>query len=282
MILQEAKNFLKTALTGIYESRESSTISDWVLEKVTGLSRIDRLVHKDRPLTGSQETKLHDYLRDLLTHRPVQYVLEEAHFYGLNFYVNENVLIPRPETEELVEWILQDTSLQPYTVFDIGTGSGCIAITLKSKNDALKVTACDISEAAISVASGNAAMYKVEVKFHNCDILDPSQTATLPVYDIIVSNPPYIPESGKQAMSPNVLNYEPHSALFTPEEDQYLFYRTIGNLGRTNLAVGGKLYFEIHEAGADGVTTILEQQGYKNIRLKNDLFNKPRMIRAEK
>ncbi|WP_461399415.1 peptide chain release factor N(5)-glutamine methyltransferase [Flavitalea sp.] len=282
MILQEAKDFLKTALTGIYESRESTTISDWVLEKVTGLSRIDRLVHKDRPLTGSQEKQLQDYLGDLLAYRPVQYVLEEAHFYGLNFYVNENVLIPRPETEELVEWILQDTNLQSLAVFDIGTGSGCIAITLKSKNDALKLAACDISEAALSVASRNADVNRVEVDFFTCDILDLAQSATLPVYDIIVSNPPYIPESGKQAMSPNVLNYEPHTALFTPEEDQYIFYRTIGNLGRTNLVVGGKLYFEIHEEGADGVTTILEQQGYKNIRLKNDLFDRPRMIRAEK
>jgi len=282
MILQEAKTFLKQALTGIYESRESTTISGWVLEKITGLTSIDRLVHKDLPLTGQQEKKLHEYLEDLLAHRPVQYVLEESHFYGLKFFVNESVLIPRPETEELVEWILLDSKLQSHTVFDIGTGSGCIAITLKSKNNALKVAACDISEFALSVASRNAATNNVEVEFFSCDILDPGQSATLPVYDIIVSNPPYIPESGKHAISPNVLDYEPHSALFTPEEDQYLFYRAIGNLGTTNLAIGGKLYFEIHEEAADGVTTILEQQGYKNIRLKKDLFNRPRMIRAEK
>ena len=149
MILHEAKTFLKKELTGIYESRESTTISDWVLEKITGLTSIDRLVHKDLPLTGPQEKKLHEYLEDLLAHRPVQYVLEEAHFYGLKFYVNENVLIPRPETEELVEWILLDTNLQSHTVLDIGTGSGCIAITLKSKNNALKVAACDISQAAL-------------------------------------------------------------------------------------------------------------------------------------
>jgi release factor glutamine methyltransferase len=269
---QAAKTFLKKALTGIYESRESSTISGWVLEKITGLTSIDRLVHKDLPLTGQQEKKLHEYLGDLLAHRPVQYVLEEAHFYGLKFFVNENVLIPRPETEELVEWILQDTNLQSHTVFDIGTGSGCIAITLKSKNKALKIAACDISVAALSVASVNAAANKVDVEFLTCDILDPDQTATLPVFDIIVSNPPYIPESGKHAISPNVLNYEPHTALFTPEEDQYLFYRAIGSQGRTNLAAGGKLYFEIHEEGAEGVTTILEQQGYKNIRLKKRPF----------
>ena len=191
-------------------------------------------------------------------------------------------MIPRPETEELVEWILQDSKLQARSVFDIGTGSGCIAITLKSKNNSLNVSACDISEAALSVASVNAENNKVAVEFFTCDILDPAQSATLPLYDVIVSNPPYIPESGKHSMSPNVLNYEPHTALFTPEEDQYLFYRVIGNLGRTKLAEGGKLYFEIHEEGADGVIAILEQQGYNDISLKKDLFNRPRMIRAEK
>jgi release factor glutamine methyltransferase len=282
MNLQEANNFLKKELTGIYETREAATISDWVMEKLTGLTRINRLVYNDRPLSELQEKKLFGYAGDLRRHRPVQYVLEEAHFYGLSFYVNENVLIPRPETEELVQWILEDTSRQSNSVLDIGTGSGCIAIALKSKNPDLVVAACDISEGAISVASKNAATNLVEVKFFSCDILEKNQSVTLGSYDIIVSNPPYIPESGKLTMMPNVLDYEPHTALFTSGKDPFIFYRAIGMAGKTNLAEGGRLYFEIHEEGAGEVTAVLEQQGYKNIILKNDLFSRPRMIRAEK
>jgi release factor glutamine methyltransferase len=282
MNLQEANNFLKKELTGIYEPREATTISDWVMEKLTGLSRIDRLMYKDRQLTEPQEKKFHDYLGDLRTHRPVQYVLEEAHFYGLNFYVDENVLIPRPETEELVQWIFEDAGGQSLSLLDIGTGSGCIAIALKSKNKQLMVAACDISNGALAIASKNATINQAEVKFFSCDILDDNQLLTLPVYDMIVSNPPYIPESGKLSMSPNVLNFEPHTALFTAGNDPFVFYRAIGLIGKTKLAAGGKLYFEIHEEGADEVRAILKAQGYQNIILKNDLFGRPRMIRAQK
>ncbi|MHA4847570.1 peptide chain release factor N(5)-glutamine methyltransferase [Flavitalea antarctica] len=282
MNLQEAINFLKTALSGIYDSREAATISDWVLEKITSLSRIDRLMYKDRTLTASQEEQLHSYVGMLNAHQPVQYVLEEAHFYGLKFYVDENVLIPRPETEELVQWILEDAATRALSVLDIGTGSGCIAITLKSKNPQLSVDACDLSQGAISVALKNATNNRVSVKFFRCDILDADISSMLPVYDIIVSNPPYIPESGKQSMSPNVLNYEPHAALFTPRDDPFVFYRAIGQTGKTKLSGGGKLYFEIHEEGANEVIAILEALGYENIVLKNDLFGRPRMIRAQK
>ncbi|RYY15176.1 MAG: peptide chain release factor N(5)-glutamine methyltransferase [Chitinophagaceae bacterium] len=282
MNLQEANIFLKTALADLYDSRELTTISDWVLEKITSLPRIDRLMQRDQQLSEIQERRMKVCLDQLLANKPVQYVLEEAHFYGLIFYVDENVLIPRPETEELVEWILQDTNNQAYSVLDIGTGSGCIPISLKSKNNKLILAGCDISKGALSVARRNADVNRVDVDLFYCDITDQNQSANLPVYDIIVSNPPYIPEEGKKAMSPNVLRYEPHQALFTPDNDPYLFYRTIAMLGRNKLGKKGKLYFEIHEEGSVGVINILEEQGYTNIRLRNDLFNRPRMIRAEK
>ena len=201
-----------------------------------------------------------------MAHRPVQYVLEEAHFQGLKFYVNENVLIPRPETEELVEWILADfralqAASRDISVLDIGTGSGCIAVSLKVKNNFLQISACDVSSPALAIAKKNADNNKAAIQLFNYDILNQSSWNELPVYDLIVSNPPYIPERDKQSMDQNVLNYEPHIALFTSDDDPNIFYRTIALFGKTHLKAGGKLYFEIHMEGAPAVKEILQVHG---------------------
>lgn len=285
MDLQDALQYLKRSLTGVYETRETATISDWVLEKITGLPKIDRIVKMDLELTPAQETELIKYTAELVAHRPVQYVLEEAYFQGLKFYVNESVLIPRPETEELVEWILADfralqAASREISVLDIGTGSGCIAVSLKAKNSFLQISACDVSSTALAIAKKNADNNKAAIQLFNCDILNQSSWNELPVFDLIVSNPPYIPERDKQSMDKNVLNYEPHIALFTSDDDPNIFYRTIALFGKTHLKAGGKLYFEIHMEGAPAVNEILQVFGYTEIEIRNDFFGKQRMVSA--
>lgn len=276
----QSQVYLRQQLATIYDSREASTISDWVLEKLTGLNKLDRLMYKEQELTSPQRQLFDSYLADLLSGKPVQYVFGEADFFGLKFYVDENVLIPRPETEELVQWVIDENSAGPLSVLDIGTGSGCIAISLKYKKPQFNVSGCDISSGALEVARQNAANNKVTVNFFSRDILDTTRPSSTEIYDIIVSNPPYIPPVAKGNMNGNVLDYEPHLALFTPADDPFLFYRAIGQFGQSQLIKGGRLYFEIHEDGADGVISLLNQQGYSNTRLRNDLYGKPRMIAA--
>lgn len=280
MNFQQSQVYLRQHLVTIYDSREAAIISDWVLEKLTGLNKLDRLMYKDQELNPRQQELFDNYLAQLLSKKPVQYVLGEADFFGLKFYVDENVLIPRPETEELVQWIIEDSSDGPLSILDIGTGSGCIAIAIKHKKPQFTVSACDISNGALDVARQNAANIKVNINFFSRDILDTSRRSSSDVYDIMVSNPPYIPPSAKDNMSGNVLDYEPHLALFTPVDDPFLFYRAIGQFGQSQLIKGGKLYFEIHEDGADGVISLLNQQGYSSIVLRNDLHGKQRMISA--
>ena len=286
MNLQDALLYLKQSLAGVYETREAATISDWVLEKITGLQKIDRIVKMDLKLTAAAEAALIKYTAELVAHRPVQYVLEEAHFQGLIFYVNENVLIPRPETEELVEWILADVqapqaAFRDISVLDIGTGSGCIAVSLKVKNSLLQISACDVSYPALEIAKKNADNNNAAIQLFNCDILNQSLWHELPLYDLIVSNPPYIPERDKLAMGQNVLNYEPHIALFTSDDDPNIFYRTIALFGKTHLKAGGRLYFEIHVEGGPAVKEILQVLGYTEIEIRNDFFGRPRLCSAK-
>jgi release factor glutamine methyltransferase len=203
-------------------------------------------------------------------------------------YVDENVLIPRPETEELVDWIKdfnppEHSPLLPGAgILDIGTGSGCIAIALKIENPSISVSACDISESALNIARRNAVANTAGIIFFNFDILDKTGWEKLAEYDIIVSNPPYIPVADRVTMDKNVLLYEPALALFTTDEDPYIFYRTIALFGQSHLVPGGKLFFEIHENGGDAVFAVLQNHGYKNIKVKNDLFGRPRMVTATK
>jgi release factor glutamine methyltransferase len=280
MNLVQAQQLLRERLTAVYENSEAATITDWVLQKLTGLTKIDRLINKYKELAEGQQLQLADYIVQLCSHRPVQYVLQEADFHGFRFYVDENVLIPRPETEELVNWILIESGQPEGAVLDIGTGSGCIAVTIKKKKPTLDVSACDISRPALEIAAGNAARNGTSVRFFECDILEPTGCATLPVYDLIVSNPPYIPAKDKLSMSANVLNYEPHLALFTAGNDPYIFYRAIAEFGRNHLSSGGKLFFEIHHEGGNIVSALLKGAGYRHVELRNDMYGNARMIMA--
>ncbi|RYF87595.1 MAG: peptide chain release factor N(5)-glutamine methyltransferase, partial [Chitinophagaceae bacterium] len=254
MNLQQAQAYLINHLSRVYDSREAATMADWILVKLTGHTKVDRLIKKEELLTESQLTSLHGYVEELVAHRPVQYVLEESFFMGLEFYVDENVLVPRPETEELVDWILKDLKGREAKVMDIGTGSGCIPVTLKSKNKSLEIIATDISNEALYVAKKNADTHRTKIRFVQHDILDRLGWDDVGMFDVIVSNPPYIPEEDKLTMNDNVLKYEPHHALFTGGDDPFVFYKEIAAFAAKHLNKGGALYFEIHALG--GETTV--------------------------
>jgi len=267
----------------LYDDREAANIADWTIEHITGFKRIDRITNKQFPLSISQQELLKTYAEELLQHKPAQYVLNEAWFAGMQFYVDENVLIPRPETEELVGWIVdesQKSKVKSQKVLDIGTGSGCIPVALKKKLPELDVYALDVSEDALNVAKKNASEQKVTITFFQTDILDKSKWNSLPKFDIIVSNPPYIKQSEEKEMRGNVLIHEPHLALFVPDEDALLFYKTIADFGLQHLNKDGRLYFEINEIMGNKVKELLEQKSYSNIEVKKDMQGKDRMVRV--
>ena len=313
MTMHEAQQQLQTTLYQLYDNREAATISDWVMEHVTGMRKIDRIMHKQSLLSPDRLTLLQQYTSELLTHKPVQYVLHEAWFCGMQFYVDENVLIPRPETEELVEWVVEEVGSKKYevrntepkvgdrkskvgnhkgegssyllpptsyfSILDIGTGSGCIPIALKKKIPQATVYACDVSEGALAVAAKNAAAQQTAVHFLNADFLDAATWPTLPAVDIIVSNPPYIPHHNQNSMLQNVLAYEPHLALFVPNEDPLLFYDAIARFAQQLLLPGGCIFAEIHEDLGEKTKALFESKGF-TAEVKKDFQGKDRMVKA--
>ena len=216
----------------------------------------------------------------LLQHRPIQYVLGEAWFMGLKFFVNESVLIPRPETEELVSWVIDEHKNKgALQILDIGTGSGCIGISLQKNLPSSKVTLLDISEDALGIAAGNAKKLGATVQTQQLDILDESAWASLPIYDVIVSNPPYIKKTEAESMAKHVLDFEPSLALFVEDDDALIFYRKIALLAVRHLASNGVLNFEINEMLGEEVVVLLEELGF-SAQLRKDLQGKNRMVRA--
>ncbi len=283
MTIQEAALQLRLQLLRIYEKKEAVNITDMVIENVTGWQKIDRIVNKNNTLNTAQEELLEKYSDALVNHEPVQYVLHETWFGGMKLYTDENVLIPRPETEELVDWVIKDLTNNKSTVkiIDIGTGSGCIPLTIKKYLPPAEVHACDVSNGALAVAKKNATDQNLAINFHLLDILNDADRNQLPVFDIIISNPPYIPQKDKLDMAVNVLAYEPQLALFVPNEDPLLFYSNIANFAATHLSEHGCIYLEIHEAMGKAVIDLYKQKGFKKIDLRKDLQGKDRMIRVQ-
>ena len=274
------RNFL-LRLQGIYELSEAITITDWAFEKIASLKRSDILKKPTQQLNPSTTRSLNDALDQLLEHKPIQYVLGEAWFYNMKLNVNEQVLIPRPETEELVEWIIlnRKSQLTDPSILDIGTGSGCIAIALKKNLVASKITAIDQSEKALEVAKGNALLHNTTINFLQLDFLDESQWDQLALFDVIISNPPYIPMKGKTAMAKNVVNFEPHTALFVPDENPFIFYEKIAAFGKIHLQLNGRIFVEINEHFAKEVFTIFKKY-FTEVQIKKDLSGKERMVMA--
>ena len=225
-ISEKYKNFVQQ-LTAIYDEREASNIGDWVFESIAGINKAGRVKGMQEPLNHSTVEHLDKSLKQLLSHRPVQYVLGEVWFYKMKLKVNEHVLIPRPETEELVESVIKDSRIlnSPLHILDIGTGSGCIAIALQKQLPLIHVTAIDVSEDALAVAMENAREQNVEINFLQIDFLNNGSWKQLPSFDIIISNPPYIPSSEKSQLAKNVTDHEPHLALFVDDDDPFIFIK---------------------------------------------------------
>lgn len=283
-------NELWCQLTQIYDEGEAKAIARMTYEERFGLTLSDIYLGRETQLSAADQTELEEIAKRLLQGEPIQYVLGQADFCGRTFMVNEHVLIPRPETEELCNWKplpLPSPKGEGAKILDIGTGSGCIAITLAAMYPEAQVIGWDISEDALEVAKINAIRNNVNVSFEQVDVLNlpsplPFGGGRGEALSLIVSNPPYICNKERAAMAVNVLEYEPHTALFVPDDDPLLFYRAIAQYGQTALKAGGWLYFEINPLYAREMCDMLRIMSYHDIELKADQYGKQRMIRAQR
>ncbi|HEX8376966.1 MAG TPA: peptide chain release factor N(5)-glutamine methyltransferase [Pedobacter sp.] len=284
MTIAEIEEIFLEQMPGFYEKEEIKTIALLAVQNVCGISKSYYMLHKRKDLLLSEETALIRILDELRFGKPIQQVLGEADFFGLRFKVNSRVLVPRPETEELVHWVLESIKLDNIlssNILDIGTGSGCIPIAIKKNLPLSSVTAIDISKDALEIARQNCELNDVEVNLLEADILNADYSISNSGFDIIISNPPYITYSEKGAMHPNVLTHEPHEALFVPDENPLLFYKAIADFSVSHLNKPGYLFFEINEHYGDETIALLVKKGFE-AELKSDLQGKHRMIRAFK
>ncbi len=266
-------------LEQLYGKNEAQSLTFLLIEDVYRISRAEILAGKNIS-TDEDATRYQQYLNRLIQQEPLQYILGHTEFYGLPFKVNPSVLIPRQETEELVHLILAENKhIRPLSILDIGTGSGCIPVSLKKNIPTANVMAIDISEAALATAKNNALLNEAEVIFIQQDILSGS---AIPATDIIVSNPPYVTQKEKSLMQENVLAHEPHLALFVEDHDPLLFYRTITQKAKQFLLPNGKLYFEINEQFGQETADLLIEAGFVNVKILKDLHDKDRIVRGEK
>jgi release factor glutamine methyltransferase len=298
MQLKQYKDHFFDSLQNIQEEHEIESFFFILTEYLHQLKRVDVALHPNFELSEYDVEKWNTILAQLQQEKPIQYITGEAWFYGMKFQVNENTLIPRPETEELVDWILNSPITQypsPITILDIGTGTGCIPIALKANVPQANVSAIDVSEKALELAKRNAMLNKVEINFIQANILEVEDLSKIPNsklqtpnsklqtnYDIIVSNPPYVRNLEKQEIKKNVLDYEPHLALFVEDTDALLFYRKIAQLALKNLSPNGLLFFEINQYLGKETVELLENLGFKNIELKKDMFGNDRMVKSKK
>lgn len=275
--IKKTISFIKTELKNHYPDNEIISFTFLILEHLLNYSKTQILIYQDREINDTVFLKVIEIVTELKKYKPIQYIFGVSEFYNLNFNVSPDVLIPRPETEELVDWIIKENKDGHKRIFDIGTGSGCIAISLAKHIINSKVIATDISKKAISIVKQNSELNKVKIETLVIDILNPTHNF-LEKFDIIVSNPPYITEKENVLMHENVLNYEPYIALFVPNKNPLLFYKAIIKFASSNLNLGGKIYFEINEAYGNEMVQLLKENSFKNISLRKDINDKNRMI----
>jgi len=271
---------IRKELAGSYSKEEIDSLIFLIIEKLKGYSRTQFLLAGDEELSIEEAIIVEKIIVRLKNHEPIQYILGETEFYGLPFYSVPGVLIPRPETEELVQWIIQENHLPAPNILDIGTGTGCIAVSLRKNITLATVLACDISSVCLESTRSNAGLNAVEISVFEYDILKGKPEIAFPQLDIIVSNPPYIRESEKLQMHKNVIDFEPGLALFVPDEDPLLFYECIADFAMSHLSNGGTLYLEINEAFGKECQIMLLEKGLTEVILKKDINGKDRMIRS--
>lgn len=278
--MQSTKKLIIDQLSPYYSREEITSFAKLIFEKILGLTALQ--IHLNPPLviTAANLAQIKEILNRLSQFEPIQYILGETEFYNVIIKVNKNVLIPRPETEELVDWIIKENTHSPLNILDIGTGSGCIPIALSISLPHSTVSAWDISKQALILAAENAKINKVNIRFKQVDILQPIERPEEEKFDLIISNPPYVTKSEMVQMEKNVTNYEPHLALFVCDNDPLIFYRAIADIAKLKLKPLGRIYFEINERFGTETTTLLASKGFRDITIKKDINGKDRMIRA--
>ena len=287
MTFREAERIFTDSLNLVYESREAASLAWLSISHICKIERAEYLNLKDTEIPSYKYESLLNILGELKTGKPLQYVIGETEFYGLTFKVNPSVLIPRPETEELVDWIISDirnskTPIKGLKIIDIGTGSGCIPISIKKNLPENQLFALDVSHEALDVSKQNALLNQTEVNFIQGDILNLlNKEIKDEKFGIIISNPPYVTEAEKQQMQPNVLEHEPDLALFVPNDNPLIFYRAIADFALKHSDKNGYLYLEINENMGEDTVQLLKQMGFKNIELRQDLSGKDRMIKSQ-
>ena len=279
--MQTTIQYIEKELADLYPKSEIQGFIRIIFEYVCGYDYTGLLLHKNEEINVAHQKEIEEIVLRLKRFEPIQYILGETEFHGLKLKVKPGVLIPRPETEELVQWMTETIWPSKPKILDVGTGSGCIALALKNKLPHAEISAIDFSKEALQTATENAALNDLEVEFIQSDILQWSKI-NWPLYDGIVSNPPYVRELEKKEMQANVLKYEPETALFVPDDDPLIFYHQIGHFAQHYLKAEGKLFFEINESMGEQIVHFLEQIGFKNIELRKDLNEKNRMIKAVK
>lgn len=285
MKLVKFREHFKSELIDQFPETEIQSFFTIIIEEYLNLQRIDLVTRPNFDISEEKLQLLSEILKRLKNHEPIQYILGKTEFYGLPFYVNHDVLIPRPETEELVEWVIaevqklkSDKDINTLSILDIGTGSGCIPISIKKNTSLTELSGLDISNNAIEIAKKNSELNSSDVQFILKDILSTSSLDKN--YDMIISNPPYVRELEKEEMNKNVLDHEPELALFVSDDDPLLFYRKIAILAKNNLTKNGSLFFEINEYLGEEMIDLLTDLGFTSIELRKDIFGKDRMIKA--
>ena len=282
MLLKQYKNHFFEALKSVHDVNEIESFFFILIEYFHNLKRIDLALNPDFEISDEEVLKWEAIISDLKTEKPIQYSIGETWFYDSKFYVNEHTLIPRPETEELVDWIIQThkskDKIEKLAILDIGTGTGCIPISLKKNIPQAEVFAIDVSEEALKIAHKNAETNQVQINFILQNILETKDLNQN--FDVIVSNPPYVRNLEKQEIKKNVLEFEPHLALFVEDTDALLFYRKIAQLALKNLTANGLLFFEINQYLGKETVELLETLGFKNVELKKDIYGNDRMIKC--
>ncbi len=280
MQLKQYKSYFSEQLKSVYPQTEIDTFFFFLIDEYLELKRIDLTLRPDFEISSDKRILLDEALVRLKKEEPIQYILTKTEFYGLPFKVNQNTLIPRPETEELVEWIINeiDKNQESLSILDIGTGTGCIPISLKKHLPKATVNAIDVSEEALKIAKQNAILNKVEISFIHQDILKTEKLSAK--FDIIISNPPYVRELEKVEIKNNVLKNEPHLALFVEDNNPLIFYKKIADLAKNSLTKTGLLFFEINQYLGIETVEMLKNKGFTHIELRKDLFGNNRMIKA--
>ena len=284
MILKDFKNYLTGELSEVYPKTEIDSFFFLLIEEYLGLERIDTVLKPDFKINEEHLSILNTAIIRLKKEEPIQYIIGKTEFFGYTLFVNENTLIPRPETEELVEWVIQEVSslkfeidCEQLNILDIGTGTGCIPISLSKNLSEVNISAIDVSKEALKMAKKNAELNNVNINFIETDILNINKLPKK--YDIIISNPPYVRELEKVEIQNNVLENEPHLALFVSDDDPLIFYSKIADLAKEYLSKNGMLFFEINQYLGKETKEMLKEKGFKNIELRKDLFKNDRMIK---